>query len=395
MVLSNERTRIGGGSKGNGVLVAAAVIAALALPLTLVMLYQAPAEPLESNLFAMVVVLAVLLHGTGFASRWLPRTAFAVGSALMLLFALVEVPDVGSAAMLPTSVTYLLLVWNLAVGESKSASIGALAVGFIGAGVITVIDIVRGTIEEPLLWIVQAGTLVVGILAAWALGALTRQRRISAEQRLEEQTRRALAEERTRIGRDLHDVVSHSLAVMIAQTEAARVLTADTEADEALEKVAETGRSAMQGLRGMLRFLDRPDSEPRNPTPEIRDIPDLIEGARSNGHVIEFSTHGRERDLSPDASLAIYRLVQEAVTNAVRHVAPPLSIDVALHWHERTLEVTVEDDGGSGENEPPSSGTGTGLIGMRERIAGADGILEVRPGSGWRIRAELPIKEAS
>ena len=263
----------------------------------------------------------------------------------------------------------------------------------IGGG-ITFAEIARGTAGDPLLWLVQAGTLVVGVVAAWALGSLAKQRRISAEQLRHEQTRIALARERSRIGRDLHDVVSHSLTVMIAQAEAARVLTKRDEADAALERVAETGRSAMQGLRGMLRVLDRAEFEPLDPTPGIAGLPGLIEGAGSSEHTIRFRTVGRERPVSPDASVAAFRLVQEAITNAIRHNAPPIEITVEVHWTERSVEVTVADNGGQGHHEP-SEGTGTGLIGMRERVEGANGELEIFRGEGWRIRAVLPAERVS
>ncbi|WP_293699668.1 histidine kinase [uncultured Agrococcus sp.] len=378
----------------NGVMVASALIAVIAFPLTLVTLHQASPTPLTSGTSILVITTAGLLHCTGFlANRW-PRASFAIGSALMLPLAFVYVQGVGSAAMLPSSIAYLVLTWVLANGEDKLASRVALVVGFVGAGIITLVEIARGTVSDPLMWLVQAGTLVVGVVAAWALGSLAKQRRLSADQIRQEQTRVALAQERSRIGRDLHDVVSHSLTVMIAQAEAARILTKQDEADEALERVAETGRSAMQGLRGMLRVLDRAEFEPLEPAPGITGIPALIDGARSNEHTIRFRTEGRTRSVSPDVSVAAYRLVQEAITNAIRHNVPPVAVDIDVRWHDKGVEVTVQDDGGKGHHEPSGS-AGTGLIGMRERVEGADGTLEILRGARWRVRAMLPTEKKS
>lgn len=380
---------------GNGALVSAAVVATLTLPITLVTLLQAPIPQLEPVTIRWILGLSAALQATGFLCRWAPVTAFAAGSALMLALALIPIPGVSSAAMMPSSLAYLLLVWRMASDSKRWRSSGALAVGIVGAALITTVDATRDDGREPLTILVEAGALAAGIVAAWALGALSRQRRLAEAQRIEERTRRALAEERARIGHDLHDVVSHSLAVMIAQAEAARVLARDPGADGALERVAETGRSAMRGLRGMLRVLDSSDAEPLEPAPGIDGLPDLVERARSPKHTIRIDVRGTPHRLSPDAGLAAYRTAQEALTNAIRHVAPPLEIDVVVEWREAEIELTVADDGGRGPVVGSGAAQGgTGLIGMAERVESAGGSLSVLRGAGWRVRAVLPTEEA-
>ncbi|SJM70425.1 sensor histidine kinase [Gulosibacter sp. 10] len=390
--IAGGEARIG----GNGALVAAAVVLVLAMPLTLVTLVEGTAQPLDRAAFAWIVTLCALLHATAFLNRWAPLTAFVVGSALMLVLALTPIPELSSAAMMPSSLAYLPLVWRMAADDSRTRSTAALAVGFAGAALITAVDAVQGGAREPLLLIVEAGALAAGILAAWALGSLSKQRRLAEAERVEERARRAVAEERERIGRDLHDIVSHSLAVMIAQAEAARVLARGSGADDALEKVAETGRSAMQGLRGMLRVLDDPGRRPLAPTPGIDGILALVERARSADHSIRLTVRGDPGTVEPDAGIAAYRAVQEALTNAVRHVAPPLRIDVDIAWEAAEVAVTVHDDGGSGAR-PATGGeqAGTGLIGMAEGIERAGGALSIRRGRGWRLRVVLPAAEPS
>jgi signal transduction histidine kinase len=384
---------------GRGVLVVAAVVAVLALPMTAVTLHYGAPHPAESGLAAWVIGLSALLHAIAFLCRRAPVIAFLAGSAVMLTLAVTMIPGLSSAAMMPSSVAYLLLVWQLAAGGEPLRSFGALAVGITGAGLIVTAEALWGEVREPLLLLVETGALVAGVVAAWALGALSRQRRLAEEQRARERTRRALTEERTRIGRDLHDIVSHSLTVMVAQAEAARVIAAEQAADEAMERVAETGRSAMQGLRGMLRVLDDGGSPPLEPMQGIDGIPALAESARSAEHVIRFVARGQARPLAPDAGIAAYRMAQEALTNAIRHVRAPVRIDIDVEWGEGEVTVTVTDDGGRGPVAPSGAGQeGGGLIGMAERVERAGGTLDIRRGDrgdGWRVRAALPAEGES
>lgn len=215
-------------------------------------------------------------------------------------------------------------------------------------------------------------SLVAAVLAAWALGALAHQSRLAEHRRAQESMQRAVSEERARISRDLHDVVSHSPTVMIAQAEAARVVTHSSvsrngpEADAAFERVAETRREAMRGLRSMIHTLGDPGASPLAPVSGVDAITGLVEHASSTEHTIGLTVEGAPRRRARDADLAAFRVVQEAVTNAIRHLRPPTRIDVSLDWQETETVITVSDDGGPGPLRRAADSNGTGLIGMVE-----------------------------
>lgn len=373
-------------------------MAILTLPLTIVTLLQVPSEPLGSGQMLWIVSLCLVLHVTGFlCARW-PTAAFIAGSAVMLALAFIFVPGLGSAAMLPSSVVYLLLVWRLASGDDRGRSNGALAVGLIGAGIIAAADAAQTGLRDPMSLLFATGSMIAGIIASWALGTLARQRRAAEARRVQESMRLAVAEERARISRDLHDVVAHSLTVMIAQAEAARIVFSAREPgatsaqDDPLEKVAETGREAMRSLRGMIRTLDDSDAAPLAPPAGLHAVADLVSHARSAEHAIEFSVRGTPRRLAPDADLAAFRVVQEAATNAIRHVRPPVRLTIDIDWGGSEVAVTVTDDGGRGALQHSDHG-GTGLISLAERVRRAGGALDVRKGDGYRVRATIPIEE--
>lgn len=384
----------------SGEVVAAAIMTVLALPLSVVGLVQAPSASVASSQAAWLVSVCFVLHAVGLLCAWHPRIAFAAGSVMMLILAFTVVPGIGSAAMLPSSIVYLLLVWKLASGDDRRLSTIALSVGLVGAGCISVVSAVQTGRRDPMWLLFEGSTLVAGVIVAWALGVLTRRYRRAEDSRAQESVRRAVAEERAVISRDLHDVVSHALTVMIAQAEAARiVINADEpdgkhEGDAALEKVAETGREAMRGLRSMITTLGDSDVAPLTPTAGIGAVGDLIEKARSAEHVIDLTVHGTPSRLALDTDLAAFRVVQETVTNAIRHVEPPVRIEIDVDWHATAVMITVCDDGGSGVKEC-SGADGTGLIGLTERVERAGGTVEISTSEGWRVHAELPTEASS
>ena len=379
-------------------LVLALLVAATMLPLSVVVLLQPGAglTPQPAVLAAVLAALAVL-HTASVAVVWLPRAAFVVGAAAMLALALLPLGGGFPAAMLPSSLAFLLLTAHAAGHSAGRWSIvlrwGALAVGLLGAGLITAVQSVRAGGEEPLVVLGQLLGLAAMVVAAWLVGALDRSRREQAAAAEAVRLRQAIAAERTRIGRDLHDVVAHSLTVMVAQAEAARLL-ADSDAARsaaAIDRVAATGRDAMQGLRSMLRVLDDDGPAARSPAPGVDGIGELVAGAASPLHDTAFDERGQRRPLPPDGELALYRAVQEALTNAVRHLAPPVRIRVELVWGEADVVVTVVDDGGRGR-APSREGSGTGLIALAERLRQAGGDLAIWRDRGWSIRASLPIE---
>lgn len=206
--------------------------------------------------------------------------------------------------------------------------------------------------------------------------------------------RAAALEERARIAREMHDVISHSVSLMVVQAGAARhtLRKAPEQAHEALRAVEEVGREAIAELRRTLGVL-RDDAIPseRVPPPGVEQIPELIDRANDAGLRVALHETGQPRELIPGTGLAIYRGVQEALTNAARH-APGATVTVTLQWHVDAVEVTVVDDR-AGELTEQTSGSGLGLVGMRERIHAYGGQVSAGPrgnARGFEVRALIP-----
>ncbi|WP_395571663.1 sensor histidine kinase [Streptomyces sp. BK79] len=222
-----------------------------------------------------------------------------------------------------------------------------------------------------------------------------------AERTREEEARRRVAEERLRVARDLHDLLAHSITLIGVQTSvAAHVLTADPErldraaVAKALDDIAETCRSARGELRTTLEVLrDQDTRDARGPLPGLHGLPDLAEAARLAGARVDLSV--RADDVPPAVGAAAYRIVQEALTNAVRHAGPAPSVRVAVHAERGALRLSVTDDG----TGPDPRGTpGFGLVGMRERARSVGGTLDAGPraqGGGFAVTAVLPAPTAA
>ncbi len=223
------------------------------------------------------------------------------------------------------------------------------------------------------------------------------ERLLRAEAEHEAQTRRAVEAERARIAGELHDVVTHNVSVMVVQAGAARsVLPSSPEqAREALLAVEASGRTAMSELRHLLGLLAPAggDEDMLVPQPGAARVPALVERVRAAGLSVELSVTGA-RDLPPGVDLAAYRVVQEALTNVIKHAGTARAA-VVLEYRPDDLVITVTDDGRpvTGPGRPGGPG-GRGLIGLRERIGLYGGELDAgpRPGGGWRVRARIPLE---
>jgi signal transduction histidine kinase len=216
-----------------------------------------------------------------------------------------------------------------------------------------------------------------------------------AERARETEARAAVAEERARLAREMHDVVAHSLSVMVVQAEAAEaMLASDPErARRPLAAVQQSGRGALAELRRMLGVLrEMADEGPAlAPQPGLSGLDDLVRQVREAGLPVTVRVEGEPRPLSPGIDLSAYRIVQEGLTNALKH-AGPATAEVLVRYGDREIEVAVRDDGLGGE--PASNGGGHGLIGMRERVALYGGELAAgpRPGGGFVLTARLPLE---
>jgi signal transduction histidine kinase len=260
-------------------------------------------------------------------------------------------------------------------------------------------------------WAVDVAAVVsnaVVFVTAWVLGDNLQTRRAfvrSLQDRAEraERTRaleaeRAVAEERTRIARELHDVVAHSMSVMVVQAGAARrILDRDpARATGALEAIEATGREAMDEMRRLLGVL-RDDGAAGSlaPQPSLHQLDELADHFRRAGLPVAVEVRGQPRDLPPGLDLTAYRIVQEALTNALKH-AGPASATVTVGYGDDELAVEVRDDGRGAATPAPVQGAGQGLIGMRERVEVFDGELRAGPavGGGYQVRARLPLRSA-
>ncbi|MGW6541449.1 sensor histidine kinase [Streptomyces massasporeus] len=217
-----------------------------------------------------------------------------------------------------------------------------------------------------------------------------------AERTREEEARRRVAEERLRIARDLHDLLAHSITLIGVQTSvAAHVLAADPErldretVAKALDDIAETCRSARGELRTTLEVLrEHGPPDVRGPLPGLDGLPDLAQAARLAGARVEQTV--RTAQVPPAVGAAAYRIVQEALTNAVRHAGPEPAVRIALDERDGALHLSVRDDG----TGPAPGGTpGFGLVGMRERARSVGGTLDAGPrtGGGFEVTAVLPL----
>ncbi|MFI7007384.1 sensor histidine kinase [Streptomyces sp. NPDC050145] len=228
------------------------------------------------------------------------------------------------------------------------------------------------------------------------------ERAEKAERTREEEARRRVAEERLRVARDLHDLLAHSITLVGVQTSvAAHVLNADPDrldraaVAKALDDIADTCRSARGELRATLEVLRANPDESRGPLPDLDGIPELIAAARTAGAkvtaTLDPAEAEAETEVPPAVGAAAYRIVQEALTNAVRHGGPDVPIRVEIRAGKGELRVTVQDDG-TGADSPPT-GAGFGLIGMRERARSVLGTLEAGPREegGFQVAARIPL----
>ena len=240
---------------------------------------------------------------------------------------------------------------------------------------------------------------------AWALGKTLRRRalrgdRLEArtaelEARQQEQIQAAIADERARIARELHDIVAHSVSLMVLQAGAARqALDRQPEkARDPLLSVEATGRTAMSELRRLVAMLRQPEDEDQlAPQPSLRHLNLLVDQIRETGLVIDVDESCREDGIPPGVDLSAYRIAQEALTNVLKH-ASAAHVSVSVRCDGAAVEVIVEDDG-RGPSDHGSLTGGHGIIGMRERVSLFGGRFEAgaRAGGGFRVFAHLPYE---
>jgi signal transduction histidine kinase len=243
--------------------------------------------------------------------------------------------------------------------------------------------------------------MIVG--GAWLAGRAIRYRRerervlerltVDLEREREEKARAAVAEERVRIARELHDVVAHAISVIVLQARGGRrsLATDPTETHEALDTIEATGSEALAEMRRLLGMLRSDDEEiALAPQPSLRYLDALAAQVREAGLPVDLSVEGEPTELPPGVDLSAYRIVQEALTNALKH-AGPATARVVVRYRENDLELEIADTGA--DAGASDGGEGHGLAGMRERVSLYGGRIEAGPrdGGGFAVRARLPL----
>jgi signal transduction histidine kinase len=299
----------------------------------------------------------------------------------------------GPVVLLPV----LLAVFTVAEYTDRSIVIAATLVtsaATIATLVIHGDQVNTGTVASRLVVIglAVAVALYLRARADYINGLKERAERLERERELLSQ--QAVGDERVRIARELHDVVAHNVSLMVVQAQALAATGPQDTQHETLGHVADLGREALSEMHRMLGVLrlqngGAPELEPQ---PGVRDLPTLIERTRQAGLDATFTVEGASRELAAAVDLSVYRIVQEALTNVIRH-AHAHQAAVTLGYAPDTLEVTVLDDG-AGSNGNGGNG-GHGLVGMRERVALFGGELETGQrayGTGYRVRAVIPTR---
>ena len=286
------------------------------------------------------------------------------------------------------------------LSKERSLRIGGWAVGLTTAWTATGVIVLDSVPVVAVLtqFLFTAGPLWLG------REVYERRRRIEeleeraerAEREREEQAQRAVTEERSRIARELHDVVAHQMTVMTIQAEGARRIAdeADPRVREALDTIKTAGHSALAEMRRVVGLLrERDESAKLAPLPRLGDLGSLVEQMRSAGVPVQVSFSGRERNLADGVELSAYRIIQESLTNAVQHGGPGVSTEVSVTFGDDWLDVDVVDNG-RGAAASPGNGGGHGLVGMKERVAVLGGTLDAGPkgGGGYRVHARIPYQ---
>ncbi|HEY8481952.1 MAG TPA: sensor histidine kinase [Spirillospora sp.] len=346
-----------------------------------------------------LVVAAVTLSLTWRRRSPLPVLLFVIAGELALAVPQYPPSTADVAA-------FLVAVYSLAAhrGLAQSAPGGLLAFVFY------VVYLVMAPVELSLLEILTDCALVAGV---WVLGRNLRLRRAYLAEledraaRLERargtDARAARIEERSRIARELHDVVAHHVSVMTVQAGAARrIIDRDAgSAREAMSTIEEVGRTALSEMRrivGVLRTERDVEQEGRElaPQPGLGDLEELLDHVRETGLSVQLWIEGEARSPSPGVDVAAFRLIQEALTNTLKHAGPQARAWVRLYYGDGDLTVEIEDDGrgtstlGAGDGDSP----GHGLVGMYERVALYGGELKIGPrvGGGFGVRARFPLE---
>lgn len=393
-------------------------------------------RPLRSVAFDVLVSAMVVLLGlAGMVNQpggW-KATLVGVAMAVALLFRRAHPSAVAAAvavlALVQVAATWGPLAFDVAVLVALYSVVkyaDRLRDGVL-AGATAAVGVVLAAVQTRSVVAWWATAIYFGLVtgAVWLVGLNVRTRRLyvlsleeraaTLEREREAEARAAVAGERTRIARELHDVVAHSMAVMIVQADGARfMLDRDPEtARHAVKVVADTGRQALEDMRrlvGVLREADPPDAaaapgaadapggagvtaDPEHRRLVLAELPALLDRFRAAGLRVRHTVTGEPAPLPPGLELTLYRVIQEGLTNALKHAGVGAGVEVGLHHGGDAVLVRVVDDGRGRPPVSPAPSGGHGLVGMRERVSVYDGSLAAGPrlAGGWQVEARLPL----
>jgi signal transduction histidine kinase len=353
---------------------------------------------------ALLVVTALVTCAPIVIRRLVPLVALLISSVGILVHILVGWPE----GLLPYAV--LFLTYTVGAWCTLRKAVAGLAV-------VSTAIVVLGLSDFPGLDAVGVFGVLAQFAAGWAIGVALRNRRAATEARVREADKRAeaerqsaarvLAEERLRIAHELHDVVGHSMSVIAVQAGVgAHVLDERPEqARAALEAISATSRGTLAEMRRLLGVLrDSDGARSHSPAPGLADLPRLVDDVRAVGVPATLHVEGTADGVHAGIELSAYRVVQEALTNVLKHAGKPTRVDVTVRHLPGSLTVEVTDDGrglaarsGNGvAADAPADGSGHGLVGMRERVELWGGELSVgpAPGGGYRVKVLLPYGDA-
>lgn len=362
--------------------------------LVAVLLIGSVVEVLTSDLPRWLVLPAALAAGALLWRRSAPTLTAAVVVTSATLVAVLAAPTQGSFTGF---VAMVIALYSVGAHEPRRSGLYVLVAAIVGIAV-------AGLATNALVAGMNAGDWIpigVWLSLAWVLGTEVRRNRIQNEQlrvlaqqladERDARAREAVSLERSRLARELHDVVAHNVSLMAVQAEGAgRVLEGDQpQVRAALAAIATTGRDTIDELRRLLGILRADGAEAQlAPQPGLADLAPLLDRVRGSGLAVDLTVTGDPIALPAGAQLSAYRIVQEALTNTLKH-ADASHVAVDLRYSPGVVEVRVADNG---RPAGPGTGTGHGLVGLRERVALYGGSLTAGPDTnGYTVRALLPI----
>ncbi len=362
----------------------------LAVVLTLVTQVEAwtiRASYLDAGRLPIAVTTLVMSGSLAWRRRAPLPMAVAISAAVLLQAVVASTPHPTSAPL----IVWMIAAYSVAAHAGRRQAIAGGTVLIVSVDVWAVAD--NGGSEFVFLTVILTGFWIVGrvVRSRNSLAAALAERTRELEGEREERARLAVAEERSRIARELHDIVAHTLGVIVVQAGAERLhLREDSPTRDAFASIEGSGREALEEMARLLGMLRGSDDDVLAPQPGLARLDAMLDTVRATGLDVELIVEGEPRPLGPGADVSAYRIIQEALTNAVRH-SGSAHARVRLRWEPTALEIEVADDG-IGPSVQQSPG-GHGLLGIRERVALYGGALATSRSDlgGYLLSARLPL----